>query len=1143
MNYILGLDVGIGSIGWAVINLDKYRIEDIGVRIFESGENAKNKSSYCQERRMARGIRRLTRRRSHRKDRLKSHLEIIGLTTKNDIKEYYENGNCNIISSRVRAIDEKISPEELAACLIHICNNRGYNDFYSLNDEDATKEEKSEYEALNKIESLMCSNNYRTVAEMILKDDTFNGDGKYRKYHNSEFSDEINLIKRNRLEEEVNLILEKQREYYTCLNDDAIKKIKDIIFSQRDFEDGPGDKDDKFRKYKGFLDTLGKCRFYPEEKRGERFTAIADVYALVNVLSQYRYYDKNGELCFNSDIAKALVSYALENGNMTKKDLKTITKKFGVIFDDSGTEDTPITKCFRYIKGIKPVFDEFGCDWNELISDYTDVENNLLNRIGDKLSKYITPKRRIKELKKFNFDSKMAEKLSKMKFSGTSNVSYKYMKDAIEAFLGGDIYGNYQASFNKENTYTIKEEDKPYKLPPFKSEDDCEFFKNPVVFRAINETRKIINAVVDKYGYPCAVNIETADEVNKSFADRDKTGRMNKANEAENDRIRKEISNLLKIDENSVRPVQIERYKLWEVQEHKCLYSGKEIADPIPMLEDNDHLYEVDHIIPFSIILDNTINNKALVYVSENQRKGQRTPLMYMTPEQAEGYKSRVNAMMKSKKCSKKKYQYLMLENLDNNNLLSEWKSRNLNDTRYISKYLVNYIRDNLRFNPNNEFADDFSIKASNRVFAVKSKFTSQFRKQWLNSKTWGRKDKEELKKITYLDHAADAIVIANCRPEFVIIAGEKLKLYNIWKQAGKCITDEYTRSLNNCVDTLVKYYGMNRNFVTKILKNPSYKVSPIIPHIADETDNRLRDFNTHRILFNAPDDTNEQITETFVSHNRHLYADDPEFAESLKMPVISYKPERKYTGEITTENPISVKEIDGKIVQLSRVKITKITPKHLSRIRTDDTDLRDSLESALNGKGDTYTIEKYLKDNKLEYFTTLKGRRINKVTITTSPDPKYLKKEISENNYTYLDNTSYYCLEIYKTKDGNNNMLGIAMSDLVKKNKKLYLKSSFKYPKDYSEHIMYLFKGDYLRITDKKGQIKFEGYYKSTKNVNQNRVYNIESNGVDCNPVTIAKNGKIIKLNVDILGKISGYNNGEGISCGEPLSLLKEND
>ena len=33
INYILGLDIGIGSVGWAVINIDKRRIEDFGVRI------------------------------------------------------------------------------------------------------------------------------------------------------------------------------------------------------------------------------------------------------------------------------------------------------------------------------------------------------------------------------------------------------------------------------------------------------------------------------------------------------------------------------------------------------------------------------------------------------------------------------------------------------------------------------------------------------------------------------------------------------------------------------------------------------------------------------------------------------------------------------------------------------------------------------------------------------------------------------------------------------------------------------------------------------------------------------------------------------------------------------------------------------
>ncbi|MCC3352090.1 HNH endonuclease domain-containing protein [Ruminococcus albus] len=75
--------------------------------------------------------------------------------------------------------------------------------------------------------------------------------------------------------------------------------------------------------------------------------------------------------------------------------------------------------------------------------------------------------------------------------------------------------------------------------------------------------------------------------------------------------------------------------------------------------------FEVDHIVPYSLILDNTINNKALVYAEENQKKGQRTPLMYMNEAQAADYRVRVNTMFKSKKCSKKKYQYLMLPDLN----------------------------------------------------------------------------------------------------------------------------------------------------------------------------------------------------------------------------------------------------------------------------------------------------------------------------------------------------------------------------------------------------------------------------------------------------------------------------------------------
>lgn len=1156
MNHIIGLDIGIGSIGWAVINLDKRRIEDCGVRIFETGED-KDRKSNCQNRRGARGIRRVLRRKSYRKSRLKKHFEIIGMTTESKINEYFSDGNSNIIALRVKAISEMVTPEELAACLINICNYRGYKDFYAIDSaymEQLTKDErkilKADMEALNHIKELMEKGDYKTPAEMILNENEFNsGNGDIRQYHNSASSENINLISRDMLEQETRLILEKQSEYYDCLNEENINKTIDIIFRQRAFEEGPGDKNDPFRKYKGFLDSIGNCRFYQEEKRGSRFTAIADIYALVNTLSQYKYFDKNGEFCFNGELAQALISYALENGSMNKTEMKKITKKFGITINDSDISDNPLTKCFKYLKSVKPVFESSGYDWKELIKDYTDTENNLLNRVGITMSQYITPRIREKELRKLPIDENLVKRLTVLKLSGTANVSYKYMSDSINAFLEGDIYGRYQAAFLKENDIAIDEKSKPAKLPPFKSEDDCEFYKNPVVFRAINETRKVLNAITEKYGYPCAINIETADELNKSAANRLADTLNNQKNEKKNDEIKSIIAKKLEIPVESVRPVQIEKYKLWESQGEYCLYSDKKI-DLIEMLKDNSGAFEIDHIVPYSLILDNTLNNKALVYREENQRKGQQTPLMYMNEEQAAKFKSKVNEMFKNKKCSKKKYQYLMLADLTNCSLLDEWKSRNLNDTRYIAKYLVNYLRDNMRFNPTREFEDGFKIAESRRVFAVKSKFTSHFRKLWLNPKTWGRRDKEELKAITYLDHAADAIVIANCRPEYVIIAGEKTKLFNIYKNAGRHITEEYKQSFNNCVDSLVKFYGIDRNFAINTLKDPSTRLTPIVPNILNETDNRLRDFNTHRILFDAPNDTDEQIIETFRSLNRINYNDDPEFAESLKMPVISYKPERSYAGEITTKQPISIKEIDGKMYELSRKEISKLTCKDLNKIHSDDTDLIDSLKNILDGKSEKYTVKSYLDEKQLPYFTTLKGRRINKVTLLGNPITMYHTKQISDNNYTVMDNRCYYCLEIYTTKDGKTSLCGIAMTDIVKKNKKLYLKPEYKYPEDYGKHVMYLFKGDYIRLYKKNGKIEFEGYYLSSDGINKNNVKVISDNSSK-NP----KNGgsktkaigstitKCIKLNVSILGEITGYNDGEGISCGEPLSYLKANE
>ena len=97
--------------------------------------------------------------------------------------------------------------------------------------------------------------------------------------------DELFLVSREELKKEANRIWNKQAEFYPCLTEDAWNKASEIMFRQRDFEDGPGDPNDNSRCYSSFLDTVGKCAFYSDENRGYRFTAIGDLYVLVNRLS------------------------------------------------------------------------------------------------------------------------------------------------------------------------------------------------------------------------------------------------------------------------------------------------------------------------------------------------------------------------------------------------------------------------------------------------------------------------------------------------------------------------------------------------------------------------------------------------------------------------------------------------------------------------------------------------------------------------------------------------------------------------------------------------------------------------------------------------------------------------------------------
>jgi len=633
------------------------------------------------------------------------------------------------------------------------------------------------------------------------------------------------------------------------------------------------------------------------------------------------------------------------------------------------------------------------------------------------------------------------------------------MIDAINAFFDGTLVGEFQANVQQDEFSVSIKTEKLLKLKPF--DNNSEYAQNPVVFRAINETRKVVNAIVQKYGAPNAMNIEIASELNKSFDTRQKISTQQNKNEKERKNAIKQISLITGLDEREIRPQYIERYLLGELQGWRCMYSNEEITNKKEAILNKEKQYEIDHIVPFSRILDDTLNNKALVLARENQKKGARTPLMYLSAEKEKEFKQRVNKLFKDNKITEKKYRYFMLESLvgeDAEKILGDWKTRNLNDTRYIAKFLVKYFNDNLYFA--REKGDD----KRPAVYAVKGAITSSLRRQWLNKETWGRYDKGELKKITYFDHAVDAIVIANCLPAYVIIAAENHKLRDIYYSAGKIKTEEYRKSLDNCVDTLMKYYGMSpavsRKLLEKVKETPS-----LLKNIRFEVEYRVRDYELMKYFFNydtkVSEDTLDQI---FRNDLYKIY--DHQFADSIEMPIVSIKPERKYSGQMVKDGFIKKKD-------------------------------------AISGKNSVKTI--------------------------------------GENNSTVLNDSRFYCVDVYRTCNDETNLNFIKYTDLLKRNNHLYLRSDYRYPDDYAMHEMYLFYGDYIEIT-KKNKICC-GYYFSLKNSSRNELYMSKGNtrrklnNMKENEVcSITKKDTVKKFEIDILGKKLG----EVKKCGEPYRCFR---
>ena len=692
MLYRIGFDIGIGSVGYSILENDPLteqpnRIIKLGVRTFSPNEVDKTGESTAKARREARGVRRRKRRKEFRFQRMKSLLtKTFGEKVFEDLKvlNYGDKDNgiqpADVYEIRNRALNEKIADAELVKVILHLLKYRGFKS-NRKNLDDGNKEAGDLKKAIEENANRMLENGYKSIGEMIYKDSKFfvertKGTKTYRVYNVRNHSgDYKNCFKRQDLSNELELILNSQIQFGNQKIDNELRdKIVEIFNSQRNFDEGPGGNSDYSAKFEE-----GFCTFEKGERRAPKASFTFEFFNALSKINNLKVDGKNLSL----EQKQALYEIIKE-----KKELKfsDIRKKFGfegtTIFnlcnyrlskkEKDLPEDEYIKKCedktlvsmpgsYKIRKTLnlqssyesRDVIDEVANCLTHCKSDSTIDEYIKNNSILSKLS------------------NEQKEAIKSINFDKFGSLSYKAMKKIEEYLRWGERYdvacirvGYNHSSFEHEKMRYLKGKEIDERLSDI---------TNNVVKRSVNQTLRILNEIIKEYGSPQFVSIELARDLDRNRADRKKLENNMNERASENEKIVNKLINEFKI----VRPTgqDILKYKLYEEQNGKCMYSGKTID--INRLFEPNYL-QIDHALPISKSMNDSYNNKVLVITNENQNKGNKTPFEYFGNDEKKWneFVSRVQLL------SNREKQRTLLKKVISEDDQKEFISRNINDTR-----------------------------------------------------------------------------------------------------------------------------------------------------------------------------------------------------------------------------------------------------------------------------------------------------------------------------------------------------------------------------------------------------------------------------------------------------------------------------
>lgn len=722
LNYILGLDLGIASVGWAVVEIDQnelpIRLIDVGVRTFERAEVPKTGDSLALARRLARSSRRLVRRRVVRLLKAKRLLKQEGILQADDFhSSHLKPLPNNPWELRVKGLNHLLERKEWAAVLLHLLKHRGYLSQRKNESKTDNKELGALLKGVSENRQLLQTQAFSTPAEIAIK--KFQQEEGHIRNQRGAYS---HTFDRNDLLAELRLLFQKQREFNNPYTSQSLEQaIAELLMWQKPALSG-----------EAILKMLGKCTFEPTEYKAPKNSYSAEYFVWLTKLNNLRILENGSERGLTTEERQLLINQPFEKAKFTYAQARKLL----------GLSDLAIFKGVRYGKdnaesatlmemkawhAIRKALKEYGLEteWEGL-----KTKPELLDKIGTAFSIYKTDEDIIQYLNGELSPAVLNVLLENLNFDKFIQLSLQSLAKILPLMEQGlrydeackQVYGDH---------YGKKEQLELRFLPKIPVED----IRNPVVLRTLSQARKVINGVVRLYGSPARIHIETGREVGKSFSERRDISKRQEENRNERQRAVEKFKEFFPHFVGEPKAKDILKMRLYEQQHGKCLYSGKEL-DLNRLLEKG--YVEIDHALPFSRTWDDSFNNKVLVLASENQNKGNQTPYEWLNgKENAERWKL-FQALVNGSRFPYSKKQRILTKYLDEEG----FRERNLNDTRYVARFLCNFIEDKMQL----------VGQGKKRVFASNGQITALLRRSWGIQKV--REDNDR-------HHAVDAVVVA----------------------------------------------------------------------------------------------------------------------------------------------------------------------------------------------------------------------------------------------------------------------------------------------------------------------------------------------------------------------------------------------